>query len=135
MRYSKALERRGKCLRKLAAKSDDLSDKVAKLTQCMDDITSVCILEGFQKQEHMMLVDAILKELGKAEAAKAVKNRVPSLSSKHFIQQYFLSFANDPIMEEAKKMARENGGSSNGNGDESSTNGADGVSNGGRKER
>ena len=66
MRYSKALERRSKCLRKLAAKTEDLEDKVAKLTQCMEDITSVCILEGFQRQEHMMLVDAILKELGKS---------------------------------------------------------------------
>jgi hypothetical protein len=30
--------------------------KVEKLKQCLEDITSVCILEGFQKQEHLVLV-------------------------------------------------------------------------------
>ena len=128
MRYSKALERRSKCLRKLAAKTEDINDKVVKLTQCMDDITSVCILEGFQKQEHMMLVDSILKDLGKAEATKAVKNRVPSLTSKHFIQQYFLSFANDPIVEESKLTP------SASNGVASAANGGEGTTNGDHKE-
>ena len=36
-----------------------------KLKTALEDCTAVCILEGFQKQEHMMLVDTILKELGK----------------------------------------------------------------------
>ena len=65
--------------------------QVEKLKQCLEDITSVCILEGFQKQvfvvqerlyiwslptqEHMMMVDSVLKELGRAEAGLASKNR------------------------------------------------------------
>jgi len=62
------------------------------------DITAVCILEGFQKQEHLMMVDAVLKELGRKCARQAVQNRKPSLTSTHFIQQYFQSFSEDPIM-------------------------------------
>ena len=38
---------------------------VDQLRMALEDMTAVCILEGFQKQEHLMLVDTILKELGK----------------------------------------------------------------------
>ena len=38
---------------------------VDQLRMALEDMTAVCILEGFQKQEHLMLVDSILKELGK----------------------------------------------------------------------
>ena len=91
-----------------------------KLKTALEDCTAVCILEGFQKQEHMMLVDTILKELGKldisktgqkfflpyflkkisgrAEAKLATKKRDPVLSSNNFIRQYFQSFSSDPIM-------------------------------------
>ena len=44
---------------------EGLEDIVAKLKTSLEDCTGVCILEGFQKQEPMILVDAILKELGK----------------------------------------------------------------------
>ena len=36
-----------------------------KMKIALEDVTAVCILEGFQKQEPMMLVDTMLKELGK----------------------------------------------------------------------
>jgi hypothetical protein len=39
-------------------------DMVDKLRMALEDMTAVCILEGFQKQEHLMLVDSLLKELG-----------------------------------------------------------------------
>ena len=69
--------------------------QVEKLKQCLEDITSVCILEGFQKQvaqglqylfysfvqEHLMMVDSVLKELGRAEAGLASRNRFSSKSS------------------------------------------------------
>ena len=42
-------------------------DMVDQLRMALEDMTAVCILEGFQKQEHLMLVDSILKELGKPE--------------------------------------------------------------------
>ena len=44
---------------------EDQDEVVKKLKTALEDCTAVCILEGFQKQEHMMLVDTILKELGK----------------------------------------------------------------------
>ena len=70
---------------------------------------------------------------GKAEAQKAVKNRVPSLTSKHFIQQYFLSFANDPILEEMRKSPS-NGEAAVSNGDAAPANGG-ASTNGDHKER
>ncbi len=104
-KYVKALDRRAKVSRKMAQKEGvDYQTASNKLKTALLDITSVCILEGFQKQEHLMLVDAILKELGRVEAREAVKNRVPSLTSKHFIQQYFQSFAEDPIMQAAQAV-------------------------------
>jgi hypothetical protein len=36
---------------------------------------------------------------GRVEAKEAVKTRKPTMTSKHFINQYFQSFAEDPIMQ------------------------------------
>lgn len=64
-KYVKALDRRCKVNRKQALKEGtEYQTAVNKLKQSLLDITSVCILEGFQKQEHLMMVDTILKELG-----------------------------------------------------------------------
>ena len=43
-KYVKALDRKAKTLRKQAKKAH-----VDKLKQCLEDITSVCILEGFSE--------------------------------------------------------------------------------------
>ena len=108
-KYVKALDRRAKANRKGALHDGtDYAVGVAKLRQSLLDITAVCILEGFQKQEHLMMVDAVLKELGRKEAREAVKNRTPSLTSKHFIQQYFQSFSEDPIMQTLQGMSDRN---------------------------
>ena len=77
--------------------------QVEKLKQCLEDITSVCILEGFQKQEHLVMVDQVLKELGRAEAGLASKGRKPVMTSNHFIVQYFTSFCEDPILKSLEK--------------------------------
>ena len=87
-RYVKALERRARVQRKVATASSssklskevekDMSntsieepevtqEMVDKLRMALEDMTAVCILEGFQKQEHLMLVDSLLKELGKTK--------------------------------------------------------------------
>ena len=71
-KYVKAMERRARTLRKQAEKlkkkedidKEGLEDIVLKLKTSLEDCTGVCILEGFQKQEPMILVDAILKEVG-----------------------------------------------------------------------
>ena len=72
-KYVKAMERRARILRKqanvLSKKEDweinDQEEVVRKMKIALEDVTAVCILEGFQKQEPMMLVDTMLKELGK----------------------------------------------------------------------
>ena len=51
-----------------------------------------------------MQVDAVLRELGRAEAGLASKTREPVLTSPQFIQQYFSSFCEDPIMREIEKV-------------------------------
>jgi len=102
-KYVKALDRRAKALRKQAKKIENFSVQIEKLKQCVEDITSVCLLEGFQKQEHLMLVDQVLRELGRAEAALASKSRTPLLPSNNFISQYLESFAEDPINKILKK--------------------------------
>jgi len=104
-KYVKALDRRAKTVRKQAMQVENYVIQVEKLKQCLEDITSVCILEGFQKQEHMMMVDSVLKELGRAEAGLASKNRQPVMTSPHFIQQYFTSFCEDPILKSLEKEA------------------------------
>lgn len=104
-KYVKALDRRAKANRKGALKEGtEYNMAVRKLRQSLLDITAVCILEGFQKQEHIMMVDSLLKELGRIEAKESVKCRKPSLTSKHFIQQYFQSFSEDPIMQSLGTM-------------------------------
>ena len=60
-------------------------------------------MEGFQKQEHMLMVDSVLKELGRAEAGLASRSRQPVMTSKHFIEQYFSSFSEDPILNSLEK--------------------------------
>ena len=37
------------------------------------DVTSVCLIEGFQNQNFMMMADRILKEVGKDLAAERIK--------------------------------------------------------------
>merc|ERR1711936_1414774 len=119
-KYVKAMERRARTLRKQAEKlkkkedidKEGLEDIVLKLKTSLEDCTGVCNLEGFQKQEPMILVDTILKELGRAEARLATTKRTPSLASNHFISQYFQSFAEDPILK--KNTDHLNGEAENG---------------------
>ena len=79
-------------------------EAVERLRMALEDVTAMCILEGFSKQDHLMLVDAVLKELGKVEARVIYLDRKPVLTSKHFIQQYYMSFDSDPVL----KTIREN---------------------------
>ena len=105
-KYVKAMERKAKACRK-QAQAMTTTSPVAKFREALEDITGVCILEGFQRQDNIMLVDQIIKDLGRAEAKEAAATREPMLTSKHFIQQYFLSFAEDPVI---KSLEKENEG-------------------------
>uniref|UniRef100_A0A4X2L3Z3 Translocase of outer mitochondrial membrane 70 n=1 Tax=Vombatus ursinus TaxID=29139 RepID=A0A4X2L3Z3_VOMUR len=85
-RYVKALFRRAKAHEKLDNKKE-----------CLEDVTAVCILEGFQNQQSMLLADKVLKLLGKEKAKDKYKNREPLMPSPQFIKSYFSSFTDDII--------------------------------------
>ncbi|XP_064472128.1 mitochondrial import receptor subunit TOM70-like [Ornithodoros turicata] len=94
--YVKALQRR--------AKAYELKDELKK---CLEDITAVCILEGFQNQSSLLATDRVLKKLGKVHAKEVMKNRGVHLPSKHFIYNYFESFCEDPVGEDLRKFRQE----------------------------
>uniref|UniRef100_L7MA59 Putative translocase of outer mitochondrial membrane complex subunit n=1 Tax=Rhipicephalus pulchellus TaxID=72859 RepID=L7MA59_RHIPC len=85
--YVKALHRRAKAY-----------EVLNQLKECLEDITAVCILEGFQNQNSLLVTDRVLKKLGKASAKELITNREPVLPSKHFIRNYFVSFCEDPVI-------------------------------------
>ncbi|XP_065055601.1 mitochondrial import receptor subunit TOM70-like [Rhopilema esculentum] len=83
-KYTKALARRARA-----------NDNVGKKIDCLEDVTAVCLLEGFQNQEFMIMADRILKEVGKELAAKYIKERKPTLPSSFFVKSYLDSFSTD----------------------------------------
>ncbi|KAJ7320324.1 hypothetical protein JRQ81_019835 [Phrynocephalus forsythii] len=92
-RYVKALFRRAKAHEKLDNKKE-----------CLEDVTAVCILEGFQNQQSMLLADKVLKLLGKRKSQREIQamfiflqNREPLMPSPQFIKSYFSSFTDDII--------------------------------------
>lgn len=50
----------------LRKQSESLSDeeKIPKLERALEDITAACILEGFSRKDHLLLVDSIIKDVG-----------------------------------------------------------------------
>ncbi|TKC34499.1 hypothetical protein EI555_001009, partial [Monodon monoceros] len=62
-------------------------EKLDNKKECLEDVTAVCILEGFQNQQSMLLADKVLKLLGKEKAKEKYK----------FIKSYFSSFTDDII--------------------------------------
>uniref|UniRef100_A0A4W3K720 Mitochondrial import receptor subunit TOM70 n=1 Tax=Callorhinchus milii TaxID=7868 RepID=A0A4W3K720_CALMI len=85
-KYIKALFRRAKAYERLDNKKE-----------CLEDVTAVCILEGFQNQQSMLLADKVLKLLGKEKAKDKYKNREPLMPSPQFIKSYFNSFTDDIV--------------------------------------
>nr|KAG5706748.1 hypothetical protein BaRGS_007251 [Batillaria attramentaria] len=86
-RYVKALTRRAKAF-----------EALEQFRESLEDITTVCILEGFQNSGSLQLADRILKELGRSRARQAYLTKKPSLPSKFFVKNYLAGFANDPIL-------------------------------------
>ncbi|XP_077968022.1 mitochondrial import receptor subunit TOM70-like [Styela clava] len=94
-RYVKALFRRSRALETLGRKSE-----------CLEDMTAVCIMEQFQNPTSMMFADRVLKEMGKEMASERYKARESVMPSLLFVKQYFGSFTEDiisqPITEKQK---------------------------------
>ncbi|KAJ8922849.1 hypothetical protein NQ315_007884 [Exocentrus adspersus] len=85
-RYEKALYRR--------ARAEEMTKD---WVNALDDVTSVCLLQNFGNQNALLMADRVLKELGKKNAAEAIKNRQPIIPSKNFIKTYFSSFSEDRV--------------------------------------
>jgi len=83
-RYAKALGRRARAY-------EALDEKL----KCLEDITAVCLLDGFQNQNSLVLADRILKAIGKEKAEKYFKERKPVLPSGTFVRSYLDSFNKD----------------------------------------
>lgn len=85
-KYVKALHRRARAY-----------ENLKELELCLEDVTAVAILEGFQNNSSLVLADKILKDLGLKHAKEAMANKPPVEPSKHFVVNYFKSFSQDPV--------------------------------------
>ncbi|GFR07346.1 mitochondrial import receptor subunit TOM70 [Trichonephila clavata] len=97
--YLKALYRRAKAY-----------EELGEWHKCLEDITGVCMFDGFRTENYLKMTDRVIKELSKKEAKETFSKREPKLPSKHFIRHYFISFSEDPIMksvEEYKKNKKD----------------------------
>ncbi|XP_045210423.2 mitochondrial import receptor subunit TOM70-like [Mercenaria mercenaria] len=95
-KYTKALSRRA-----------NAAEQLGDLQLSLEDVTAVCILEGFQNQSTLQMADRVLKNLGKTKAKEALKNKKTGMPSKHFLKSYFASFTKDPVQEIFKKNKEE----------------------------
>lgn len=83
-KYTKALARRAKAY------------EVTNLKRsALEDITAVCLLEGFSNQNNMLLADRVMKTFGKELAEKYYTTRPRFLPSSQFIKSYLDSFNED----------------------------------------
>ncbi|CRK86326.1 CLUMA_CG000014, isoform A [Clunio marinus] len=85
-RYIKALHRRCRAY-----------ENLKQLELCLEDVTAVAILEGFQNNNSLIFADRILKDLGMKHAKEAMLTKEPVEPSKHFVVNYFKSFSQDPV--------------------------------------
>ncbi|XP_032787115.2 mitochondrial import receptor subunit TOM70 [Daphnia magna] len=95
-KYVKALHRRAKAY-----------EITKQLEPCLEDITAVCILEAFQNQSSLLMADRVLKELGKEHAKEAMMNRQSVIPSKHFVNTFMCSFAEDPVFNLLKRETQQ----------------------------
>lgn len=85
--YAKAYYRRAKA-----------HEATNDLMECLDDVTATCILEMFQNNSTIMYADRILKQTGREDTERGLKEHIPVLPSKNFIQTYLRSFVADPLV-------------------------------------
>ncbi|EDW45875.1 mitochondrial import receptor subunit TOM70 [Drosophila sechellia] len=85
-RYAKAYYRRARA-----------HEATKDMNECLDDVTATCILEMFQNNQTIMFADRVLKETGRLDAEKGIRNRVPVVPSACFVNTYTRSFIADPL--------------------------------------
>ncbi|KAK3744769.1 hypothetical protein QZH41_013302 [Actinostola sp. cb2023] len=99
-RYTKALMRRARAYEQLDKKEECLQD-VAMTCQCRNDLTAVCLLEGFNNPDWMIHADRVLKSIGKEKAHEHFKNRKPAIPSAIAIKAYLDSYSQDDILSDS----------------------------------
>jgi len=92
-RYAKALHRRAKAYEALDQKRN-----------CLEDVTAVCLLDGFSDQKCMELADRILKGIGKDLAAENYPKRPSVLPSSLSIRAYLDSFSKNVFDVSSREM-------------------------------
>lgn len=85
-KYIKALHRRARAF-----------ENLKQFELCLEDVTAVAILEGFQNNNTLFFADRILKDLGQMHAKEAMASKQPVEPSKYFVANYFKSFSQDPV--------------------------------------
>lgn len=85
-KYTKALHRRARAY-----------DNLKQLELCLEDVTAVAILEGFQNNNSLVFADRILKDLGLKHAKEMMATKQAVEPSKYFVVNYFKSFSQDPV--------------------------------------
>ncbi|ALC39781.1 Tom70 [Drosophila busckii] len=85
-RYAKAYYRRARA-----------HEATKDMTDCLDDVTATCILEMFQNNNTIMFADRVLKETGRLDAERGMRDRVPVVPSASFVNTYLRSFIADPL--------------------------------------
>lgn len=85
-KYLKALHRRARAY-----------ENTKQLELCLEDVTAVAILEGFQNNTSLVFADRILKDLGLKHAKEMMATKQPVEPSKYFVINYFKSFSQDPV--------------------------------------
>lgn len=88
-RYSKALLRRARAL-----------ERLGQLSAALQDVTAVCILDGFQNQTALALADKVLRQLGEKLADERCENLGNVLPSNQNIVSFLKSFVEDPLVSE-----------------------------------
>jgi import receptor subunit TOM70 len=86
-KYTKALQRRAKAY-----------ESIGNIGEALNDITAACILDQFENQSNLLMTDRLLRQQSKSKAKTYVKNRTPTMPSKHFMRHYFMSYIRDPIV-------------------------------------
>jgi len=93
---TKALELNAKYLKALHRRARAY-ENLQQLELCLEDVTAVAILEGFQNNNSLVFADRILKDIGLMHAKEAMLNKEPVEPSTNFVTSYFKSFSQDPI--------------------------------------
>ncbi|KAM8716640.1 hypothetical protein ACLKA7_003508 [Drosophila subpalustris] len=85
-RYAKAYYRRARA-----------HEATKDMSECLDDVTATCILEMFQNNNTIMFADRVLKETGRLDAERGMREHVPVVPSAAFVNTYMRSFIADPL--------------------------------------